>query len=41
MNDREWQANERREARSRMRLIVFAAGILAAALWWLVTNLRS
>jgi hypothetical protein len=36
MNEPEWQSFERREARSRARLIVVVAVILAAALWVMV-----
>lgn len=40
MNEPDWQRVQRREARSRARLIVIVAVILAAALWWLWKQYR-
>ncbi|HKS16678.1 MAG TPA: hypothetical protein VJU16_05150 [Planctomycetota bacterium] len=41
MRRADWEAYERREAMTRIRLIVWVVGIAALAIWWLVTNVRS
>ena len=40
MKGADWREQERREALTRMRLIVWVVGVAAAAIWWIVRTFR-